>query len=309
MPPLVSVVMNCYNSSRFLREAIDSVYAQTYDSWEIVLWDDGSTDDSRAIARAYDGRLRLFEGRHVGLGPARNLALAECCGDMVAFLDCDDVWMPRKLERQAPLFDDPGVALAFCDAYVIDERGRRLSRMFEAAPPARGRVFPQLMVSNFIPLVAAMVRRSVFADVGTFRELSYAEEYDLFLRIAADHSVDYVDEPLANYRVHLSNFSHKGDVVYREALQIREEWLGRIGPDDPAISTQIRRLLWEAHADYGWWLLMQGRNRDARRQASASLSMRPWQLRPLLTYAVGLLPALVSRPGLDALRRASHRPS
>ena len=96
--PLVSVIMNCHNGERFLREAIDSVYAQTYSNWEIIFWDNVSTDDSSSIAQSYDNRLRYYlsEG-FTSLGMARELAVQKSNGEYVAFLDCDDLWLPEKL--------------------------------------------------------------------------------------------------------------------------------------------------------------------------------------------------------------------
>ena len=99
--PLVSVIMNCYNGEKYLREAIDSVYAQTYQNWEIIFWDNASTDTSAEITNTYDSKLRYFKGeKTIPLGAARNKALSKCNGDYIAFLDVDDLWLPKKLEKQ-----------------------------------------------------------------------------------------------------------------------------------------------------------------------------------------------------------------
>ncbi len=119
--PLISVIMNCLNCAKYLKEAIDSVYAQTYTNWEIIFWDNASTDRSAEIARSYDGRLRYFRGSEtVPLGEARNRALEQARGEFIAFLDCDDLWMPQKLEKQLPLFDDPEVGLVFSDSIIFN---------------------------------------------------------------------------------------------------------------------------------------------------------------------------------------------
>ena len=107
MSPKVSVVMNCFNSERYLREAIDSVFAQTYSDWEIVFWDNASTDNSARIAKSYGPRLKYYRGdENVSLGEARNYALGKARGEYIAFLDCDDLWAPDKLQKQIPLFND-----------------------------------------------------------------------------------------------------------------------------------------------------------------------------------------------------------
>ena len=106
--PLVSIIMNCWNCEKYLREALDSVYAQTYPHWEIIFWDNASTDQSGEMARSYDHRLRYFKGEvTIPLGAARNKALEQAKGEFIAFLDCDDAWLPEKLEKQIPLFADP----------------------------------------------------------------------------------------------------------------------------------------------------------------------------------------------------------
>src|SRR5574337_499452 len=103
--PSVSVIMNCLNSSKYLREAIDSVYAQTYKDWEIIFWDNASIDNSAEIAKGYDSKLRYFRSEEtVILGKVRNYAIEKARGEFIAFLDCDDLWLANKLERQIPFF-------------------------------------------------------------------------------------------------------------------------------------------------------------------------------------------------------------
>src|SRR5829696_2506866 len=106
--PLVSVIMNCFNGEKYLREAIDSVLAQSYTNWEIIFWDNQSTDDSARIVRSYrDPRLKYFYApTHLPLYGARNHAIDRAAGELIAFLDVDDWWIPSKLEQQVPLFAD-----------------------------------------------------------------------------------------------------------------------------------------------------------------------------------------------------------
>ena len=102
--PSVSIIMNCYNSDEFLREAIDSVYAQTFQNWEIVFWDNNSNDKSSEIAKSYKEKLIYFKADELStLYRARNFALDKCTGDYIAFIDCDDVWVETKLAQQIQL--------------------------------------------------------------------------------------------------------------------------------------------------------------------------------------------------------------
>ena len=221
--------MNCFNCSKYLREAIDSVYSQTYTDWEIIFWDNASTDNSAEIAKSYDNKLRYFRGeKNVPLGYARNLAIECAKGEYVAFLDCDDLWLPEKLEKQMKLFEtQPEVMLVYSDSYFIDSVGNTKKTAFETKKYARGRVFNELLCEyNFIPLLTVIVRKEVFDEVGLFNpEYKMAEEYDLFLRIADLHPIDYVELPLTKYRVHDDNFSYNLDVGIKEVFEIMNEWL------------------------------------------------------------------------------------
>ena len=116
MGPLVNVIMNCYNSEQYLDEAIQSVLDQEYRNWEIIFWDNASTDNSSKIVKKYnDKRIRYFKGiKNVVVSQARNLALNECNAEFVAFLDCDDVWLPDKLSKQMPLFKNNDVVSDHC---------------------------------------------------------------------------------------------------------------------------------------------------------------------------------------------------
>ena len=166
MTPAVSVIMNCLNCARELPEALESVRGQTFQDLEIIFWDNGSTDESAAIARAYGPQLRYFRGeRTVPLGAARNLALAEARGRYVAFLDCDDLWRPGKLEAQVALFgSNARVGLVCTDTEIIDG-GRVLSRVFARSAPGRGMVFGELMTRQWISMSSAMIRREGLAGL------------------------------------------------------------------------------------------------------------------------------------------------
>ena len=111
---LVSVIINCFNGEKYLREAIDSVYAQTYEDWEIIFWDNHSSDCSAEIAKSYDHKLKYFLAKeHTSLGEARNLALQEANGDYVAFLDSDDKYLPDKIKVQLAAMQESGLILSF----------------------------------------------------------------------------------------------------------------------------------------------------------------------------------------------------
>jgi glycosyltransferase involved in cell wall biosynthesis len=231
---LVSVIMNCFNSDRYLLEAIDSVYAQTYDNWEIIFLDNASTDRSAAIAKSYDNKLQYFRNKKtVPLGQARNQALEKAKGELIAFLDCDDIWEPEKLQKTVPLFSkDPDLGLVFSNGMIIDSKGNFLGPEIVKSREKKlnekdSNVFYRLLADNFIGCPVAVVLRTDFTrEVGFFDEtLTMAEEIDLYLKIAAEYPIKYVPEMLYRYRVHpYSPSIHKQDILTEESMKIFQYW-------------------------------------------------------------------------------------
>jgi len=203
--PLVSVIMNCRNSGKYLREAIDSVLAQTYSNWEIVFWDNQSTDDSSQIFKSYnDSRLKYFLApEYSALGEARNHAMQQAKGDFIAFLDCDDLWFPQKLEKQIPLFDNDSVGLVICDTVFFNDR-KDIRQLYKTRKPPVGHVFRELLGAYFISLETAVIRRSLLDEMDHWVDVRFQviEEYDFFVRLGYRWEVAYVDEVLAKWRVH-----------------------------------------------------------------------------------------------------------
>lgn len=245
--PLVSVIMNCYNSAHYLREAIDSVLAQTYQNWEIIFWDNQSTDDSATIFKSYaDAKLRYFlSPEFTKLGHARNLAVQQAKGEWIGFLDCDDVWLPEKLERQVAIIldEDQSLGLVYGQMLVIgedyDSSSKWLMRMSHYSKKTllktlpEGRVFEKLLTLNFIPMVTAIIKRELYCEVGGLSEhFEMSEDYELFVKISAIRKVRAVQDIIALYRIHQFNTStlnfEKG---FRECLEI----VGRYLPNPSAV--------------------------------------------------------------------------
>jgi len=202
--PKVSIIVNCLNGEQYLKQALDSVFEQTYDDWEVIFLDNASTDNSAAIAKSYGGRVRYFKSQVTyPLGKVRNLAINETKGDFIAFLDCDDIWLPQKLEKQMALFEkDSEVALVFSDMMIFDG-SRDIYQYMGKHKPQRGNIFRELLVNYFIGMVSVVIRKSAVKDIGWFDErFENIEDMDLFLRIAYLFKLDYVDEPLVKWRLH-----------------------------------------------------------------------------------------------------------
>lgn len=225
--PRVSVIMNCLNSAADLRAAMDSVMAQSYHDFEIIFWDNGSTDASPDIAQSYGPQVRYFRAeKTVPLGAARNLAIAKAQGEFIAFLDCDDLWLPAKLQEQVALFDaNPRLGLVCTDTEIFS--GDRVrSRLFSKGLPPKGMVFVPLMQEQWISMSSALVRRSALESLSEYfdESLNLCEEADLFYRIAHDWELDYVNAPLTRWRVHAGNTTfRKFNTFADETLQILEK--------------------------------------------------------------------------------------
>ena len=208
--PLVSIIMNCYNSERFLKKAIDSIYAQTYSNWEIIFWDNASTDKSPQIVKAYDGRIKYYRGEQtVPLGAARNLALKKALGSYIAFLDCDDLYLPDKLERQVRLMENEDCALSYGSAIIIDGNGNaiRKNRMKNHS----GFIFDKLLVKYEINMQTVMIRRSIIDEekLAFNSDLGYSPDYNLFMEIASRHPIGVMDEFIVKYRILTDSLSRK----------------------------------------------------------------------------------------------------
>lgn len=203
MPPLVSIVVPSYNCGRFIAEAIDSALQQTYSDKEVIVVDDGSTDDSLDVLRRYGDRIRVVTEPNQGVSAARNEGIRRSRGELVALLDADDVWRADKLAKQVPFFANPAVGLVYCALEYIDEAGRSLGTNVTGR---RGRVLREIALLRGTVVLAggstAVVRKAAFEKAGLFdHELSTAADWDMWRRIACYYEVDVAREPLMKYRL------------------------------------------------------------------------------------------------------------
>jgi len=190
-PPLVTVVTPAYNVAKYIGEAVDSVLRQTYRDFEYLVVDDGSVDNSADIIKAHvhdDPRFRLVQREHRGLSAARNAGIREAKGEYIAFLDGDDRWHPKFLERQLQLIQSlsPDVGAVFCRSRIVLENGTLVFFQWQRI----GRYDFDDFLVNSNPArngSSLLIRKSCFADVGGFDEgLRYIEDLDMWLRIAAN---------------------------------------------------------------------------------------------------------------------------
>lgn len=289
----VSVIIPAYNAEAFISETIDSALAQTYQDLEIIVVDDGSTDNTRRVLQQYGDQIRYVYQRNSGVSMARNTGISIATGEYIALLDHDDVWLPEKLEKQVKILDaDPDIALVYSDTYLMDFNGTLLGRGFDGDQPHRGRVLPELFLNNFVPCLTAVIRKQVLDKVGLFRpDLHVVEEYELFLRIAELYQVDFVHAPLAKYRVHETSFvSRNPELRFQESIVVAEECLERNPDLRRTLGRKVRQKLANLHYSLGRICLSKTKRGEARKQFARSLTRYPYHAKPYLFWGLTFLP-------------------
>jgi hypothetical protein len=260
--PRVSVVIPAFNRAALIGETLDSVLAQTYRDLEVIVVDDGSTDDTPTILAQYerDARLRVIRQANHGEGAARNAGIGAARGEYVAFVDSDDVWRADKLERQmALLLDNRGLAWVYADAYVFDHETRQVLYVIgQRVQQYEGHVARPLLMVDFIPSPTPVIRRTVFDEVGYFdalppaggptehmhpREHGWARpwcaDWDMWLRIAARYAVRRDPQALAGYRIHSTMMSQQASALMMH--QYRMATIERAAAFAPPVYARLRR--------------------------------------------------------------------
>lgn len=246
--PIVSVVIPTYNYARYIHQAIDSVLAQTFTDYEIIVIDDGSTDDTADVIRRYGDRVRYEFQENMGLPMTRNRGCAIARGEYFAFLDADDVWLPEKLAVQVHALErHPEAGMVCGSMYRIDVEGRPLPGPKPSIPPGET---PIEMLERGTALPSTwIVRRSCFEAIGGFdAHLTAMEDYEFALRAAAHSPVICLPEVLVNYRMHTGSMSSHSEWMARGYIQVFDKLLGEW--KDPI----LRRIMRRSRAQYRYRL-------------------------------------------------------
>lgn len=212
MSHLVSIIMPAYNAENHIAASIHSVLKQTYAQWELIVVDDGSTDGTAAVVErfsALDARIKYIFQPNGGQASARNTGLRNSRGDLIAFLDADDLWVSEKLTLQIAKIEESGADVVFSDGFVFydDERAAQTGFFEVAFGEHQGAaMFKLLFANNRIAILSVLARRNVLARVQFFdedRRYQNCEDYELWLRLAREGAVFYgIPERLVKYRRH-----------------------------------------------------------------------------------------------------------
>lgn len=277
VPNLVSVIVPVYNRANLVRKTMDSILAQTWQHLEIIAVNDGSTDDSLAVlqeyAYLYPGKVRVITQPNSGQIKARNAGIREASGSFIAFLDSDDTWTPEKLALQLPLFRK-GVGLVYCAINEVTPEGDVIKTV-PCEPGMRGDIYKQLLICNRMTGGSVVVTRQALERVGLFDEtLKAAENRDLWIRIAREFRVEYVERPMLNYLRHPGNLSANTELMAGAAHKILEKHIPQASRNRKELA--VHR---EAHAMFHYSLGVHYFSAEKYLQAMGAF-LRCWSHRP-----------------------------
>jgi len=306
--------MPCYNAQAFIGDALQSILAQRYPGpLEILVVDDGSSDASVQVASAFP-HVTVLQQRNAGPAVARNLGLQRACGDLIAFLDADDVWTPDSLCcRVEPLRADPSAGVAFGNFTIWTPTEDLAGSEMPCELPASvlgacrtGWVYPEILLDPIVHIIATVVRRSVIDRIGGFDTgLRTGEDYDFFIRAAQHCRFICVDAVVARYRQHPTSITRRPQPNNNEYTVVRRaiDQRGTTGPDgrqlDPRLLAQrLQRMCF----DHALLHLRQGDPAIAARGFRAAIAHHPWRLKSWLFAALATVKATL-RPAPDMLAR------
>jgi glycosyltransferase involved in cell wall biosynthesis len=294
--PLVSVVIPTYQHADFVGQAVQSVLEQTCQEIEVIVVNDGSTDRTLEILESFGTRITVITQDNRGLAAARNVGILHSRGEIIAFLDADDVWLPEKLEKQLDLFKKkPGVGLVFSDAWIFDGE-LTIGKYSQRVVPQAGWVQNKLFEEDFVPMPSVMVRRTCFDQVGLFDEtLRSCEDYDMWLRISRVWEIDFVPQPLALYRISPNQMSQNLERMLANQIQVKKKAL----LDYPELKnlplSVLDRYFYNLYPRLARYNLKRGDKVACRQNLSAYQRLRGRTLRYWLLTVLCQLPTWFSR--------------
>ena len=265
--PKVSIIINCHNGEKYLQEAIESVYAQTFRDWEIIFYDNASVDGSAEIAKRCDEKLRYFRGETlIPLGAARKTAVLLATGEWVAFLDCDDRWCPEKLSIQLAALEGTDFVLCYAGIREITAGGRKIRDVLPLHHS--GNLVEALLRQFDINMVTPMFKRELVSQFGlNFDDnITASEEYNLFVRLATKGPVLVQNLLLGDYRIYPGSLTQRQ--ISRWAFE-RRYTLGQLKQENPGLEQRYPNAFREAEARANYYearyFMSEGRATEARK--------------------------------------------
>lgn len=221
---LVSVIMNCHNGEKFLRQSINSLLSQSYKNWELIFFDNVSKDKSIKIAKGFnDKRIKIYKTlKYMKLYSARNAALKKTKGKIICFLDTDDLWKKNKLKEQLKIFHKKKRKVVYSN-YLIRNQIKKKEYIFEKKLLPSGFITQNLLNKNIIGIHTSMISKEIFKKIRFNSSYEIIGDYDFFLKLSLTEKIFSIQKPLAIYRHHTSNFSLKTNVFLNELVRWKKE--------------------------------------------------------------------------------------
>lgn len=223
--PNISVIITTYQRPHLVSQTIESVIAQTYTDYEIIVVNDGSLDNTKEVLDQFEDKITVIHQQNRGVSAARNAGIHAASGRYIAFLDDDDLWLPHKLEKQiACLESNPNIGLVYSDMFCFNEYGTLPATWSQGNPTPPAPQCWLLFVRNFIPTPSVVVRKECLDKVGLFDEtLVTCEDYDLWLRILAKFPIHFLNEPLVRYRISANSLQKNEERQLVNWLRVKEK--------------------------------------------------------------------------------------
>jgi glycosyltransferase involved in cell wall biosynthesis len=297
--PCVTVIVPVYNSVHLLPAALETVFNQTFQDFEIILIDDGSTDGSLELLKTYESRARVLTQTNSGASSARNKGIAMAHGEFIAFLDSDDLWDPKKLEMQVAVFrENPETGVCFTDCLYFDAT-KEWDGNFRRYPNLNGMVFDALLVDHFVSTSAVMVRHDCLKDVGVFDEtLIGCEDYNLYLRLAQKYPYRFIPEPLVKLRCHEGNLSNNLPQMCRDEISN----LDKIAEMFPEMEIPKNKIKSDIFFRFGQYYFDANDFRSAKKAFRAAIKFKPKKFTAYIYLLLSIMPSALRSPLRNIVR-------
>lgn len=216
LQPLVSIIMNCHNGAKFISQSIESILKQNYKNWELIFFDNASTDESLSIVESFnDIRIKIFKSKDfLNLYDARNQALKKIEGYYVSFLDTDDLWEKDLLQKQVEyLSNNLNFKMVYSNFYILEEKKNKKIIRFKS-PLKEGKIIKDLIKSYTVAILTSCVKADVLKTIKFNKNYNVIGDFDFFIKLSEENEIGYIHEPLASYRMHDNNYSKENLKTY-----------------------------------------------------------------------------------------------
>lgn len=295
MNPKLSVIIASHNHQDYIAQALDSVERQTFQDFEIIVIDDGSTDGTVEVARSLASRAKIFTQENRGVVAARNRGLSLAKGQYVCFVDSDDLILPDRFQRQIDTLDaDPELGMVFADALIVDSNGKQIGKFSDVYPVVRGDVAEMLALHYcFTPMITVMVRAEVLEKTGPFERPGPISDYMKWIEVAHLSKVCYDPEPLGCWRRHQHSTSKKANKVKSYAKT--RTALKMILRKHPRLRAQLGKRMERRYSrSYfltAFWLAAEGNISRARKYYCKAVKVCPTSFENWVALLLTALPA------------------